>query len=145
MCIGEIKDVGSVNTKNPNRLKSGNVKYEFVPLPQMNFEIIEFDVSEYKSTHEIIKKLNLENNIYRIILTGVRNIDVEKLSEEIKLSSDNIVEIIDNTRLDYNLKEIAMEKNLKGVFTQKMLEELEKYPENEDDIYKAIEIVYSNM
>ena len=146
MCVGEITELVDEQTKTmPNRLKSNLVKIEFVPMPQMQFEIKEIDISNKTSTMEIINELHLENNIYRIILTGTRNVDVEKLKDETKTTCDTVCEIIDNTKTQYNLEEIANEKNLKGVFTRKMLEELKKHPEDEEKIMKAIEVVYSNL
>ena len=145
MCVGEIKEQISKIESNPNRLKSGLVSCRFVPLEQMEFEIIKLDISDYNSTTDIITALKLKNNIYRIILTGVRNVDIEKLKEEIKLSCDSVSEVIDNTRIEYNLEEISKQKNLKGVFTKNMLEELKKHPEDEESIMKAIEIVFDNL
>ena len=87
----------------------------------------------------------MKDNIYNIILTGVRNIEVNALKEMISLSGKYVCEIEDKTRMDYNLEAIAMQKTLKGVFTKKMLEEIKYNPEKEDKIMKAIEYVYNNM
>ena len=145
MCVGEIKEEIPNIEFNPNRLKSGLVNCRFVPLEQMEFEIIKLDISNFNSTTDILAELNLKTNIYRIILTGVRNVDIDKLKEEIKLSCDSVCEVIDNTRMEFNLEEISKQKNLKGVFTKNMIEELKKHPEDEETIMKAIEIVFDNL
>lgn len=120
-----------------------NVK--FVRIDDIEFEVKELDISSCMSLNEVIDKLNLKDNIYKIILTGIRNIDVNTLKEMISLSGKYVCEIEDKTRMDYNLEAIAMQKTLKGVFTKKMLEEIKNNPEKEDKIMKAIEYVYNNM
>ncbi len=145
MCIGEIKDVENVDSSLQPRLKSGYVSCEFVPLPQIEYVIKEIDITNYNSTTEVITKLEKPKDITRIILTGARSINTQQLIEEIKQSYEFIYEVIDNTRLNYNLEEISKEKNLKGAYTKKMLQELKEHPEEEEKIYKAIEIVYENM
>jgi len=147
MVVGEIKEeaLNEQEIVTENRLTSDLVSYKFLDISDMDFEIINLDISKYSSTTEALNELKIENNIYRIVLNGIRNLDVAKLIEEIKLLSDNIVEVIDNTRNDYNLEQISHENTLKGVFAKKMLEELDNNSENQDEINKAIECVFENL
>ena len=121
------------------------LKIEFVKMDDMQFEVKTLDISKYMSPNEVLDKLNLKGNIYKIILKGIRNIDINTLKEMIQISGKYVCEIEDKTRLDYNLEAIATQKTLKGMFTKKMLEELAKNPEEENKIMQAIEYVYNNM
>lgn len=144
LIAGGFDETGKHGLVVGNISKEGlNVK--FVKIDDMEFEVKELDISSCISSNEVIDKLNLKDNIYKIILTGVRNIDVNALKEMISLSGKYVCEIEDKTRMDYNLEAIAMQKTLKGVFTKKMLEEIKNNPEKEDKIMKAIEYVYNNM
>ena len=62
--------------------------------------------------------------------------------EAIYAMSDNICEVRDDSRLPYDLDEIAEAKNLKGLFTKKILDYLEANPNEEQIVSKAIEITY---
>lgn len=118
---------------------------EFVKMDDMQFEVKEIDISNCLSPNEVLDKLHLRDNIYKIILTGIRNTDVNTLKEMINISNKQVCEIEDKTRMDYNLESIAKQKTLKGMFTRKMLEAIENNPKEEDKIIKAIEYVYNNM
>lgn len=118
---------------------------EFVKMDDMQFEVKEIDISNCLSPNEALDKLHLRDNIYKIILTGIRNTDVNTLKEMINISNKQVCEIEDKTRMDYNLESIAKQKTLKGMFTRKMLEAIENNPKEEDKIIKAIEYVYNNM
>lgn len=107
-----------------------------------HFEILEVDVSKFKSPEEILNNIELKDNIYKIKLIGERNIDIEKLKEILQVTEKNICEIRDLTHVSYDLESIAKEKNLKGFFTKKMLEELNQNPNRKEEILKAIEMTY---
>ena len=124
-------------------LEKGNISYEFRNIEERHFETIELDISEIRSANEIAELLKLKNDIYRIKLTGIRNVEFRELKDEIASLDGLICNVIDNTHLPYNLEEIASMKNLKGIFTKKMLEVINDMPENEEEIMKAIEITYS--
>lgn len=121
------------------------LKIQFIPLDMTQFEEKILDISNDFSPNEVLDHLKLKDYFYKIILTGVRNVDMQTLKEMIMISNPNVCEVIDKTRLDYDLETIAAQKTLKGIFTQKMLELLKDSPEQEDRILKAIEYVYSNM
>lgn len=126
-------------------LEKDDVTYEFRNMEYRHFEIIELDISEAHILSDVLEKLTLEDNIYRIVLKGVRNLDMAELSEAIYGLSENICEVRDETHLPFALDEIAISKNLKGIFTKKMLEYLDKHPEEEDIVMKAIEITYHSL
>lgn len=122
-----------------------NLKIKFVKMDDTEFEVKEIDISSCMSPNEVLDKLNLKDNIYKVVLTGIRNIDVNTLKEMISISGKYVCEIEDKTRMDYNLEAIAKQKTLKGIFTKKMLEEIKYNPEAEDKVMQAIEYVYNNM
>ena len=126
-------------------IQKGKLKIEFIKMDDTEFEVKTIDITECTTPNEVVDKLNLKDNIYKIILTGIRNLDINTLKEIIMISCKNVCEIVDKTRLDYDLKAIAVQKTLKGIFTKKMLEELKAHPEDEDKIMKAIEYVYINL
>ena len=85
----------------------------------------------------------MKDDIYRITFKGARNVEVKELIELLKSKSSNITEFRDETHLPYDLEEIAKQQTLKGIFTRKMLEEIEKNPNQREEIMKAIEITYA--
>lgn len=107
-----------------------------------HFNILEIDITKLKAPEEILNVVELSDDIYRIILKGERNVEVEKIKEILKEEKKNICEIKDLTHISYDFEQIAKEQNLKGYFTKKMLAELKEKPEQEEEILKAIEITY---
>ena len=123
-------------------LEKNNITYEFKNMEYKHFQILEVDVTNLKSPEEILNLVELEDDIYRIVLIGERNIEIEKVKEILKTTGKNICEIRDLTHISYDYEKIAKEQNLKGYFTKKMLEELKEKPEQKEEILKAIEITY---
>lgn len=126
-------------------IRKKELKTKFVKMDDTEFEVKNLDISECFSPNEVLDKLKLKDNFYKIIFTGIRNIDMNTLKEIIIMSGKNICEIEDKTRMDYDLNSIASQKTLKGIFTRKMLEELKYNPDKEDEIMNAIEYVYMNL
>ena len=133
-------------------LEKNNLKINFIKLDDRIFDEINLDISNINTQEELIEKINnlkLENNnylnLYEIILTGKRNFEID-VNKTIKLiNKENILKIKNDTRLNYDLEEIAKQNNLKGIFVKEMLELLENNPENGEIIQKAIEIGLNNM
>lgn len=121
------------------------LKTKFIRMDDTEFEVKTFDISNCMSPNEVFDKLNLKNFFYKIVLTGIRNFDMNILKEMIMVSGKNVCELVDQTRMDYDFENIAKQKTLKGVFTQKMLEEMKQQPEKEEQIQKAMEYVYRIM
>ena len=124
-------------------LKKNDIEYRFENMEYRHFEIIEVDISNFKSPDEILNHISLKDNIYRIVLSGERNVDTDKIIETLNNTEKNICGIRDLTHISYDFDSITKEKNLKGIFTKKMLEEIEKNPERKEEILKAIEITYN--
>jgi len=129
-----IKNNLEINNKN-------NLNINFIKLDERIFEEKIINISEINTEEELIEKINQINfenkNMYKIILEGQINFDIN-IKKIIKLiNKENIIKIKNRTELKYELDKIAKEKNLKGLFVKEMLEMLKE--ENED--YKtALEI-----
>ena len=138
MCIGEIKETENVSSVTDRK---SLIDFQFVQVDETQYETKTIDITECTSIVEAIDKLDLKNNFYKIELTGVRNIDVNKLIEELYISNEKVCNVIDNTRYEYDLEKIAKQDTLKGLFVKNMLEEIKNNPEKEKIVMQAIEYV----
>ena len=119
---------------------------KFIPLETTEFKEYELDITEVISKEELIEKLNEikleENKLYKIILTGKRNFEINTY-ELYKYNLDNkIIKIKEKTKPNYNLEKLANEITLKGLFAQEIINRLNKCQTEEERkiIEKAIEI-----
>lgn len=133
MIVGEIQ-------------KKGELKVEFVPLDEEEFKEIEMDVTDLLSKEELIEKINqleIQKNEYiKIILIGKRNFEINKYDLLKYMENERIIKIKDQTKIAYDLKKMANENTLKGLFAKEMLEKLNQSEtiEEKEIIEKAIEI-----
>ena len=117
---------------------------DFVELDDRKFEEIELDVSEIQSKEDLIEEilsLNLnEMNMYKVILVGKRNFEINTRKILKVISNDNILKIKDCTKLKFNIEELANQNNLKGIFIREVLKMYEDGLCTEQEFQKAIEI-----
>ena len=130
-------------------LEKNNLEITFIKLDNRVFEEKEMDISNIYTQEELIEKINSleleENNMYSIILIGIRNFEID-LNKIIKIIfRNNILKIKNKTKIKYDLQEIAKQNNLKGIFVKEMLELLKNNPEKSEIIENAIEIGLNNM
>ena len=116
----------------------------FIKLDDREFVELQKNVQVFNSQEDLIENinnLNLNDNfLYKIILMGKRNFEID-IKEILKLlSKENILKIKDLTEIAYDLEEIAKENTLKGIFVKEALERLEKGDFSKEEIAKAIEI-----
>ncbi len=52
----------------------------------------------------------------------------------------NIIKIKDMTKINVDLKSEALKNSLKGIFVKNLLEKINEDPENNEKIYRSIEI-----
>lgn len=131
LIIGEVKDK--------------SLKIEFKKMDPQKFLVKEIDISKFQSAQEVVDKLELKDDIYRIVFTGARKIDVHEVIDIINGSEVYVSDIVDDSHLEYNFEEIAKQNTLKGIFTKNMLEILKENPEKEKVILNGIEYIYKNM
>ena len=116
MIVGEIKE-------------NKEVKTEFVPLSENDFEEKELDISECISKEELIEKINdleiPDNAFIKLILVGKRNFEIDKYELYKLLTNERIIKIKDHTKIQYDLEKIANNHTLKGLFAKEILKEKE--------------------
>jgi DNA repair exonuclease SbcCD nuclease subunit len=131
--------------KNKNNyLKNKNkTKISFVKLDNRVFEEKKLDVSEINSEEEMIEKINCietdENNFYKIVLIGRRNIEINTNILCKLIVKNNILKIEDKTETKYDFDKLVEQNNLKGIFVKKMIQKLNDENFKEEEIIKAIE------
>ena len=137
MIVGEIKE-------------NKELKTEFVPLSENDFEEKELDVSTCISKEELIEKINdldiIDNQLIKLILMGKRNFEIDKYELDKLLTNERIIKIKDNTKIQYNLEKMANMHTLKGLFVKEILKEKENAGEEELEIIeKAVEIAFEAL
>jgi len=121
MIVGEITD--------------GKLYKQFIKIDEREFIEEELDVSNIYSNEELIEKINEinnENDLYKVILKGYRNFQI---NINIKLINKNIIKIKNNTRLQIELSENS--STLKGIFFKKLNDKI-KNKEIDVQTYESI-------
>lgn len=119
---------------------------EFVSTNCKEYKRVELDISNIPNFSDAIEKLNMDDSYYRIILKGTKNFNIEELIDNINEMGKNVCEIRDKTTMPYDFESIKKQENLKGVFTRKILEEMEYMTDEEkDETLKTIELIYQMM
>ena len=81
-----------------------------------------------------------ENKLYKIILTGKRNFEINIYDLYKYELNERIIKIKDNTKPNYDIEKISKENTLKGLFVKEILEEMNQKNYDEGIIEKALEI-----
>ena len=127
--------IGEINKKT--------VKTEFISLDEREFKEFNLDISDIMSKEGLIEKLNdldLKINVlYKIVLTGNKNFNVDTYEVLKLISNKQILKIKDLTRYNIAIEELAKEINLRGLFLKEILE-LDKEKYSEEIIKRAIDI-----
>ena len=117
---------------------------EFIKLDEKEFVEEELDITEINTIEELVEKINeletSDNKLYKIIVTGKRNfeIDIYKLLKLI--NKRNIIKIKNETKIKIELNEIANNYTLKGLFAKEMINKLKDENIDKEVVEKAIEI-----
>lgn len=125
-------------------LEKDNLKIDFIKLDKRIFEEKEIEITEINSEEALVEKINsldlISNNMYKIILKGYKNFQIN-LGNIMKLiNKENIIKIKDFSEVSYDIESISKQNNLKGIFVKKCLEKLEQNGYDEEQIKKVIEI-----
>lgn len=116
----------------------------FIELDERNFEELRISVDELSSKEDLIDKiLNYTYNemtMYKIILIGKRNFEINTRDILRVVSQTNVMKVKDETKLNYNLEELSKQNNLKGIFIKEVLNMYNQGLCNEEEYQKAIEI-----
>lgn len=120
------------------------VKIDFVKVDERCFEEIRLKVDDFATKEDLIDhvlNLNLDdNNLYKLILIGNRNFEINIREIVRVVSRENVLKIKDCTKINYDLEELSKQKNLKGIFVKEVLEMYNKGLCTEEEYQKAIEI-----
>ena len=125
-------------------IEDKKVEIEFIRLDEKEFTQKELDITNINTIEELLEKINeldlQENSLYKIILVGKRNfeINVYKLYKMIEIR--NIIKLKDKTVIGYDLNKMANDVTLKGIFAQEMINKLHEEGADIKTIEKAIEI-----
>lgn len=126
-------------------IENKKINLEFIVLDEMEFKEVSMDCTDIFGKEELIEKINDYKNknqeLYKIILTGDRNFEINP-SEILKLNNNKqVLKIKDETKLTYDLNKMQNDTTLKGIFIKEMISRLDKAKEEEKEIIqKAIEI-----
>lgn len=116
----------------------------FVKLDERIFTKIGVNVESFYSKEDLIEyilDINLnEKNLYKVILTGKRNFEINTRDILKVVSHRNILKIKDQTKLNYNLEELSKENNLRGIFIREALKKLNDGCYSKEEVERAIEI-----
>lgn len=116
----------------------------FIELDERNFEELRISVDELNSKEDLIEKiLNYAYNemtMYKVILVGNRNFEINTRDILRVVSQTNVMKIKDETKLNYNLEELSKQNNLKGIFIKEVLNMYEQGLCTKEEYQKAIEI-----
>ena len=127
-------------------IQKAELNLEFLPIKSRSFEEKEIDITGVMSPEELIETINNgdfnDNNFYKIVLTGKRNFELNIYNILELLQIENIIKIKDYTKASYDIKEIAKQESLKGLFAKRILNKIEQETdENEKDkLIKAFDI-----
>ena len=123
---------------------NNELNINFIKLDDREFIEIPKNVQVFNSEDDLVENINEmeldEKNLYKIILIGKRNFDLDSREILKLISKDNILKVKDLTELDYDLLEISKENTLRGIFVKEALEKMDKGEFTKDEIEKAIEI-----
>jgi len=122
------------------------LKTKYIPIKTTEFEELELDVTEIISKEELIEKIQEinfeENKLYKIILIGKRNFEINTYELYKYNLNEKIIKIKNKSKINYNLEDMKNETTLKGLFAGEILEILNKCQTEEERkiIENAIEI-----
>ena len=133
---------------NNNNLKI-NKKIKFIKADKRIFEEIKFNISEINSEEELVEeiknmKLEKEKN-YKVILEGYKNIEINLNKIQKMVLNESVLKVKDFSKTKYDIKEMANENNLKGIFIGKILQKKESGECTEEEAKQAIEIFINSL
>ena len=126
-------------------LSKENLQIEFVTLDEKELKELELDISEITTIEELLEKIEElsieENKLYKIILTGKRNFEINLYKLIKMINQKEIIKIKDKTTLACDIQKISQETTtLRGIYVKEILNKIEKEPENKEMLEKALEI-----
>lgn len=125
-------------------ISNNKTEINFIKLDNREFKELELNVDDIQSKEDLIEKINTLNldsqNMYKIILVGKRNFEINSREILNLISNENILKIKDLTKLNYNIDELIKQNNLRGIFVKEVLNKYQNGLCTEEEFQKAIEI-----
>ncbi len=125
-------------------LKNNKLNINFIKLDEMEFIENIINISDIFTEEELIEKINNQkiegNKLYKIILKGNKNFEINKNKILKILNKKNILKIKDETKIEINIEKINEENNLKGYFIREILNMQKENNYTEEEINNAIRI-----
>ena len=126
-------------------IEKGNLEIEFIHLDEKELVELELDISEITTIEELLEKIEElsinENKLYKVILIGKRNFEINVYKLIKMIDRKEIIKIKDKTILGYDIEKIAQETTtLRGIYVKEILNKINKEPENKEMLEKALEI-----
>ena len=127
---------------NINNLKI-NKKIKFIKIDKRIFEEIKLNISEINSEEELIERIkNIKTERqknYKVILEGYKNTEIDLNKIQKMVLDENILKVKDFSKVKYDIKELANQNNLKGVFINKILQKEQEGMITKEEAEQAIE------
>ena len=127
-------------------IEKDKLNLEFVTLDDRHFKEIEIDCTNIYTIEELIEEINnleiINNDLYKIILVGNRNFEINIYDIYKYEINEKIIKIKDNTKIKLDIEKISNENTLVGLFVKELNAKI-KDCENEEErkiLEKAIEI-----
>ncbi len=125
-------------------IEKDKLEIAFIPVDKREFKEIEVNITEINDEDELLEKINNiyleEDNLYKIILIGERNFEININNLYKFINKENIIKIKNKTRLNYNLEKMVNDNTLKGIFINEIKEELTKNNYTKEKLDKILEI-----
>jgi len=127
------------------KIEKNKLNINYISMEKLKFKEIELDCTNINSEEELIEKINElkleQNNLYKIILTGNRNFEINIYNLYKYDLDEKIIKIKNKTKINYDLEKIKNNYTLRGIFAEEMLNKLKNASEEEKEIIeKTIEI-----
>ena len=125
-------------------INSEENKLEFIKLDETEFVEQEIICTEINSEEELIEKINeikiQEKKLYKIILVGKRNFEINIYNLYKYDLNERIIKIKNKTKPNFNIEEIANENTLRGLFAKEIIQEIKNKNYDEEIIEQALDI-----
>jgi DNA repair exonuclease SbcCD nuclease subunit len=129
---------------------TGNiVNTQFIKIDNREFVEENIDVELFNSQMEIIDYINNYKfnklNLYKIILIGKRDYELNIKDIKSGIIHENILQIKDLTKKNYNIESIMNENNLRGAFVKRVMGLQERQIITQEEMDKILEIGINAM
>ena len=128
---------------------NNTIQTNFIKIDNREFVEESIDVELFNSQMEIIDYINNYKfnkiNFYKINLIGRRNFELNVKDIKSGITHENILQIKDLTKMNYNIASIMNEKNLRGAFVNRVFALRDNQTITQEEMDKMLEIGLNAM